>query len=108
MIEINSRKDLFPFWFFPSQVTLENLFGRRSVSKWGFLEVLKNNVVILTDAVEFTKDIDMERTKKALERAKQRLRSKEKEIDIPRALAALKRAQNRIAVCEECVKERTI
>ena len=67
----------------------------------GFLEVLKNKVVILADAVEFARDIDLERAKKALERAKQRLKSREKDIDIPRALAAFKRAQNRIAVCEE-------
>jgi F-type H+-transporting ATPase subunit epsilon len=74
----------------------------------GFLEVLKNKVVILADAVEFAKDIDLERAEKALERAKQRLKSKEKEIDIPRALTAFKRAQNRIAVCEECIKEKTM
>ncbi|HEX9912011.1 MAG TPA: F0F1 ATP synthase subunit epsilon [candidate division Zixibacteria bacterium] len=74
----------------------------------GFLEVLKNKVVILADTVEFAKDIDLERAEKALERAKQRLKSKEKEIDIPRALAAFKRAQNRIAVCEECIKEKTM
>jgi F-type H+-transporting ATPase subunit epsilon len=74
----------------------------------GFLEVLKNKVVILADAVEFAKDINLERAEKALERAKQRLKSKEKEIDIPRALAAFKRAQNRIAVCEECIKEKTM
>ena len=74
----------------------------------GFLEVLKNKVVILADAVEFAKDIDAERAKKALERARQRLKSNEKDIDIPRALAAFKRAQTRIAVCEESIKERTI
>jgi F-type H+-transporting ATPase subunit epsilon len=74
----------------------------------GFLEVLKNKVVILADAVEFARDIDLERAKKALERARQRLKLKEKDIDIPRAIAALKRAQNRVAVCEECIKERTI
>ncbi|MCJ7497211.1 MAG: F0F1 ATP synthase subunit epsilon [candidate division Zixibacteria bacterium] len=71
----------------------------------GFLEVLKNKVVILADAVEFAKGIDLKRAKEALERANQRLKSKEKEIDIPRALAAFKRAQNRIAVWEQCIKE---
>lgn len=74
----------------------------------GFLEVLKNKVVILADAVEFAKGIDLKRAKEALERAKQKLKSKEREIDIPRALAAFKRAQNRIAICEECIKEKTI
>ncbi len=69
---------------------------------------LKNKVVILADAVEFTREIDLERAKKAMERAGQRLKSTEKDIDIPRAIAALKRAQNRITVCEECTKEKTI
>jgi F-type H+-transporting ATPase subunit epsilon len=67
----------------------------------GFMEVFKNEVTILADSVEFVKDIDIERAKKALERAKKRLRSKEKEIDIPRAIAAMKRAENRIYLYEK-------
>ena len=66
----------------------------------GFMEVLKNQVTILADSIEFVKDIDVERAKKALQRAKERLRSKEKEIDIPRAVAAMKRAENRIYLYE--------
>jgi F-type H+-transporting ATPase subunit epsilon len=62
----------------------------------GFMEVFKNNVAILAHSIEFIEDIDLERAKKALKRAKQRLKSKEKEIDIPRAVAALGRAENRI------------
>jgi F-type H+-transporting ATPase subunit epsilon len=62
----------------------------------GFMEVFKNQVSILADSIEFVKDIDIERAKRALERARQRLRSKEEEIDIPRALASMKRAENRI------------
>ncbi len=67
----------------------------------GFMEVFKNQVTILADSVEFVKDIDIERARKALQRAKQRLRSKEKEIDIPRAVAAMKRAENRIYLYEK-------
>jgi len=70
----------------------------------GFMEVFKNQVTILADSIEFIQDIDIERAKKALERAKQRLRSKEKDIDIPRAVAAMKRAENRIYLYEK-VKE---
>jgi len=66
----------------------------------GFMEVFKNQVTILADSIEFVKDIDVERAKRALDRARQRLRSKEKEIDIPRALAAMKRAENRIYLYE--------
>jgi F-type H+-transporting ATPase subunit epsilon len=94
----------------PGKITIKNSSDSETVMavSGGFLEVLKNKVVILADTVEFAKDIDLERAKKALERARQRIKSKEKDIDIPRAIAALKRAQNRISVCEECIKERTI
>lgn len=67
----------------------------------GFMEVFKNQVTILADSIEFIQDIDIERAKKALERARQRLKSKEKEIDIPRAVAAMKRAENRIYLHEK-------
>ena len=70
----------------------------------GFMEVFKNQVTILADSIEFVKDIDIERAKRALERAEKRLRSKEKEIDIPRALAAMKRAENRIHLYQK-IKE---
>jgi F-type H+-transporting ATPase subunit epsilon len=91
----------------PGKLTVKNSDAKEVVLaiSGGFLEVLKNKVIILADAVEFAKDIDLERAKNALERAKQRLRSGEKDIDIPRALAAFKRAQNRIAICKECVIE---
>ena len=67
----------------------------------GFMGVFKNQVTILADSIEFVKDIDIERAKKALEKARQRLRSKEKEVDIPRAIAAMKRAENRIYLYEK-------
>lgn len=91
----------------PGKLTVKNSKGPEVIMavSGGFLEVLKNKVVILADSVEFAKDIDPERAKKALERARQRIKSKEKDIDIPRALAAFKRAQNRIAICNEIVKE---
>ncbi len=71
----------------------------------GFMEVLKNQVTILAHSIEFAKDIDIERAKRALERAKQRLQLKEKGIDIPRAMAALHRAENRLYLYEGTLKE---
>ena len=71
----------------------------------GFMEVFKNEVTILADSVEFVKDIDVERAKRALKRARERLRSKEKEIDIPRAITAMKRAENRIYLHEKMGEE---
>jgi F-type H+-transporting ATPase subunit epsilon len=71
----------------------------------GFMEVLKNHVSILAHSIEFVKDIDSERAKLALDRAKQRLKSKEQEIDIPRAMAALRRAENRLNLYEIAIQE---
>jgi F-type H+-transporting ATPase subunit epsilon len=71
----------------------------------GFLEVLKNQVTVLAHSIEFIKDIDIERARRALERAKQRLRSKEMEIDIPRALAAFRRAENRLNLYKDVMQD---
>jgi F-type H+-transporting ATPase subunit epsilon len=87
----------------PGRLTVKDEKGQEvsfAVSA-GFMEVFKNQVTILADSVEFVKEIDVERAKRALERAKERLRSREKEIDIPRAVAAMKRAENRIYLYEK-------
>lgn len=66
----------------------------------GFMEVFKNHVTILAHSIEQIEDIDYERAQKALERAKQRLNSRDKGIDASRALAARRRAENRCYLCE--------
>lgn len=62
----------------------------------GFAEVTKDKVIILTDAAEFQDEIDIERAKKAKERAEKRLAEKQDNIDYMRAELALKRAIARI------------
>ena len=69
----------------------------------GFAEVSKDKVSILVDAAEKAGDIDIERARTAMERARARL-TKEKateDIDFTRAEAALKRAISRIKVVEK-------
>ena len=69
----------------------------------GFAEVSDDNVSILVDAAEGASDVDLERAKKAMERAAERLsktRSAE-DIDFIRAETALKRAITRIKVKEK-------
>ncbi len=69
----------------------------------GFAEVSENRVSILVDAAEKAAEIDVERARKAMERAKERLareRSAE-DIDFARAEAALKRAIIRMRVAEK-------
>ncbi|MBW1782081.1 MAG: F0F1 ATP synthase subunit epsilon [Deltaproteobacteria bacterium] len=69
----------------------------------GFAEVSENRVSVLVDAAEKAAEIDVERARKALERAKERLakdRSAE-DVDFARAEAALKRAIVRMRVGEK-------
>jgi F-type H+-transporting ATPase subunit epsilon len=68
----------------------------------GFCEVSENRVSILVEAAERAREIDVERARHALERARARL-SRERgspEVDIPRAEAALERALVRVKVAE--------
>lgn len=62
----------------------------------GFVEVTKDKVTILTDASELQDEIDIERAKKAKERAEKRLAQKDGSIDQLRAEIALKKAIARI------------
>jgi F-type H+-transporting ATPase subunit epsilon len=70
---------------------------------YGFAEVSKDKVSILVDAAELATDIDLERARQAMERAKERLakeRGKE-DLDFKRAETALQRAIMRIKVGEK-------
>jgi len=62
----------------------------------GFVEVVDNKLTLLAEAAELVEEIDVERAKKAKERARERLDSDDPEIDKERAKKALKRAENRI------------
>lgn len=67
----------------------------------GTIEVLDNKVLILVDSIEKASDINVERAKKAAERANHRLSNKKNDVDIVRAEAALRRALNRIKIAGE-------
>jgi F-type H+-transporting ATPase subunit epsilon len=62
----------------------------------GFMEVANNRVLVLADAAERPQDIDIQRAKEALLRARQRLQ--DPTMDRERARAALERAINRLRV----------
>jgi F-type H+-transporting ATPase subunit epsilon len=65
----------------------------------GFLEVLKNKVVILADAAERAEEIDMARAEAAKKRAQERLEHPA-DMDLNRAEAALRRSLARLKVAE--------
>lgn len=63
----------------------------------GFAEILQDQVTILADSCEYSDEIDVNRAKAAMERAKKRLTERDG-IDIARAEAALRRALVRLDV----------
>ena len=56
------------------------------------MEVTETTMSILAEVAEWPEDINVERAKKAEERARKRLETKSADIDIARAELALKRA----------------
>jgi F-type H+-transporting ATPase subunit epsilon len=68
----------------------------------GFAEVSNNKVTILAEAAEKAREIDLDRARRAKERAEKRLaQAKSEAIDYARAEAALKRAVLRLNVVEK-------
>lgn len=66
----------------------------------GFLVVQKERTTVLTRSAERPEEIDVERARRAKERAEQRLQQTSPDIDMTRAQAALQRALARLKVAE--------
>ena len=67
----------------------------------GFLEVVDDHVRVLADAAERAEDIDLERARAALRRAREQVLNPPAGGDNHEALSALERAQARIEVAEQ-------
>ncbi len=74
---------------------------RRLAVAWGFAEVLPDRVTILAETAERPEEIDVERARKAKERAEQRLASGDPNVDVERALNAIQKAETRLEVAEK-------
>ena len=66
----------------------------------GFVEVADNKVTVLSDAVELQDEINAERAKLALKRARERLAKGDALTDLDRAREAYERAKNRLEIVE--------
>lgn len=75
-----------------------NGFSHYLAVAWGFAEVLPTRVTILAETAERAEDIDVERARRAKERAEQMLHSTDPNTDFAHALEALKRAEVRLDV----------
>ncbi|MFP4477467.1 MAG: F0F1 ATP synthase subunit epsilon [Desulfatibacillaceae bacterium] len=66
----------------------------------GFAEVLPDKVIVLAESAERRCDIDVDRARQALDRAKRRMEIKEEDVDFERVHGALMRAQARVSLAE--------
>ncbi len=72
----------------------------------GFLVVQKERTTVLTRSAERPEEIDVERARRAQERAEQRLQQAAPEIDLARAKASLQRALARLKVADYALVKR--
>ena len=66
----------------------------------GFAEINKNEVLILAEAAEFSREVDEERARQAYQKAKESIAMRGKDLDFDSAQAALKRAAVRLKLAE--------
>lgn len=77
--------------------TRSNTNTKRYAINGGYAEVRDNKVIVLTQTVEAADEIDVDRAKKAHERAEKKLRGEEgPDMDLRRAELALQRAVVRL------------
>ncbi|EYE89830.1 F0F1 ATP synthase subunit epsilon [Fervidicella metallireducens AeB] len=73
---------------------------KKAVVSGGFFQISDNKGVLFADSAEWPEEVDIERAKRAMERAKNRLESKDKNLDVERAKLALLRAMTRLKITE--------
>jgi F-type H+-transporting ATPase subunit epsilon len=66
----------------------------------GYLDIQSDKVVILADVVERPQDIDVDRAKKAADRAQHRLDKPTGDLNLGRAMGALARATKRLDIAK--------
>lgn len=65
---------------------------------WGFVEILNNQVRVMAETAERAHEIDVDRARRAKERAENRLSQGGENLDFTRALASLQRALIRLEI----------
>ena len=78
-------------------ITLDGKELRVAVSE-GFAEIKPESVVIIVDSAEWPEEIDINRAKRAKERAEEKLRQEQSQIEYYHSKLALARAMNRLTI----------
>ena len=71
----------------------------------GFVETHKDKITVIVQTAELDKDIDVERAKRAKDRAEKRIAENQEGLDVRRAQLALAKALTRIKVAENILKD---
>ena len=71
----------------------------------GFVETHKDKITVIVQTAELDKDIDVERAKRAKDRAEKRIAENQEGLDVRRAQLALAKALTRIKVAEKYLLE---
>jgi F-type H+-transporting ATPase subunit epsilon len=84
------------------EITFRQQSGEQTLAvAWGFAEVLPDKVTILAETAERPSEIDVDRARKAKDRAEERLASGDTAVDVERALDSLHRAETRLDVANK-------
>ncbi len=86
----------------PGEVSIRTAGGNlHFAAGGGFMEVAPGKTTLLCDSVEEVSKIDLERARRALDRARRRLSSRDPAVNRGRAAAALDRARNRLRLASK-------
>ena len=71
---------------------------KKAIVHAGFVEILKDKVIVMAEIAEWPDEIDVKRAEEARVRAERRLTGSESGLDIQRAEVALKKSLTRISL----------
>ena len=84
----------------PFMIEVEGTLKEAAISG-GFIKVSPEDVVVVTNAIEWAEDIDVARAERSKQNAEERMKRHESQKEFDRAEKKLKRALNRLIVAKK-------